>query len=201
VVRRSFDVDQAPALSLPALRRNDERMNVLRKQFGIWGALALLAVALAVPRFRAHQASISAPAEAGALALGALDYARLHLWDQFLKARNEVIPPAQAPTPSLSEYSRYLSSRGLESGGDVMTLYVVGRGPAPPAFDQVQVAYEPDGADVLLHVAMIENGRITPAGTLRVASGSDGLLWCDSRVAETPRLWSFWPIMPQPLLP
>jgi hypothetical protein len=165
-------------------------------------ALVLIVTALVVPQMigRAGQATPTSWTEAHGPA--ALTYARQRLWSDFLEERSAAIPGYRLPEPSMSEYRAYLRGRGLERQGDAVVYLILPALHPDHLMDRVRVRLATTADPLRLNVALLQEGdRPVTVGSLHIAAATSGGLQCLHREVGTRRLWTYWPITPQPLLP
>jgi len=164
-------------------------------------ALILIVAALVVPQVIGQVGQAAPAAWTEAYGPAALTYARQRLWSDFLEQRSAAIPGYQLPEPSLGEYRAYLRGRGLERRGDEVVYLILPALHPGHLMDRVQVRMAASADPLRLNVALLqEKDRPVTVGSLHIAAAPSGGLQCLHREVGR-RLWTYWPIMPQPLLP
>lgn len=168
-----------------------------------WTVVLLILGAMAVPRLLAdsHQQALANSGDA-VYASAAVGYARARLWDDFLSTRAASASEELPSVPALDEYQTYLESLGLTKTRDVVIMMVFPALHPDHLLDRIRVELvRTTGSAVHLTVTTL-TGASPPrrAGTLFIEVGKDGLLSCRAEEHQE-SLWSYLPIIPQPILP
>ena len=106
------------------------------------------------------------------------------------------------PPPSMSEFRAFLSGCGLTRRGDAAMYLVLPALHPDHLLDRVEIKLVETGDPLRLDVSLVDTPeRRVTVGSLYVSGRSPGGLQCLNQQAPRGRLWSFWPMTPQPLLP
>ncbi len=164
--------------------------------------LVLIALALGLPRLSAAwsgavQAEV--PSEKSQAAVG---YAKHRLWSEFLRQRSVGLETAALPAPTLAEYRQFLAGLGLKRRGDAASLVVLPVVSESRLGRLIEVRLSQAHPPLVLKL-YVPGGTITPlpVGTLEIRVDPEGVVSCLAATESEPKLFSYWPVRPLPLLP
>ena len=130
----------------------------------------------------------------------AVGYAQHRLWYDFLEGRHDLLSQ-QLPEPTLTEYRAYLSGLGLNRRGDRCQLLVLSDLNPARMTERITVRIANSHPPLRLDVLVDGGGVSRRAGRLEIRVNAQDQVSCFIKAMESRRIWSFWPIRPQPLLP
>jgi hypothetical protein len=163
-------------------------------------ALVIIGLSLVAPRlvgWGPQAVAVEVPPESSQAAVG---YAQHRLWFDFLESR-EALVGRKLPEPTLSEYRAYISRLGLRRRGDRCQLFVLSDLDRARMTDRITVRIADSHPPLKLDVLAYDEGKDHRVGRLEIRVNVDDQVSCFVEAAEVRRIWSFWPIRPQPLLP
>lgn len=164
--------------------------------------LVMLALALGLPRLSAAfslAVRTEAPSEKSQAALG---YARQRLWSEFLRERSVGLESTVLPAPTLPEYRHFLAGLGLKRRGDAASLVVLPVLSESRLGRQIEVRLAQAHAPLVLKLYVPEGSATPqPVGMLEIRVDPEGVVSCLAAAESEPKLFSYWPVRPLPLLP
>lgn len=161
----------------------------------------MIALAAILPRFVSQTKAEYVAVESDLRSRVTVDYAHKRLWVDFLALRRD-IDGTQPAEPTLAEYRAFLARQGLYNTGDAMILLVVPGTARPELPERLEITLTSSPDPLTLRVALRDGDYgPRPMGQLILESETDGSISCEARPVGQDRLWSLWPLTPQPLLP
>lgn len=166
--------------------------------------LVLLGLALLLPRLSGLGSNALQDCPPDESTQAAVGYAKLRLWSEFVRGREELLTAVPVPPPTLGEYRQYLSGLGLRRRGDASTLVVL-----PLAgLDASRIGSEIDVRLTQAHPPLLlslyvpgEEGRPKPVGQIEIRVNEDNVVSCLTEAHENAKWFSAWPVRPLALLP
>jgi hypothetical protein len=163
-------------------------------------ALIIIGLSLVAPRLAGWGPQAVAVETTPESSQAAVGYAQHRLWYDFLADREDLVEH-KLPHPTLAEYRAFLRGLGLERRGDECQLIVLSNLDPSRLTERITVRVADARSPLRLDVLVEDGGAIRRAGRLEIRVNANDHVNCFVQTRASRRIWSSWPIRPQPLLP